>query len=197
MLPLAVKGVRASCRAIAPDAMEWAVTADNADLKKGVYEEDKSNSEKGEEYLRQVLPLFLNAENPADTESFLAMLRKPITMGMPEMAKLVVYSTRGVEGLKSVYPEMNEEDVELFARKALAHQVQETAKFMVFVEQPVNDWAREIFNSDGTLKSEEAAAKKLKDRWPPPPAQPAPPSPKGATLDSHQLELSQSLSKYG
>ncbi|MCE9626244.1 MAG: hypothetical protein K8R69_12475 [Deltaproteobacteria bacterium] len=54
----------------------------------------------------------------------------------------------------------------------------------------MNDWAREIFNSDGTLKEGEDALKKLKDRWPPVFI-------KKAELNSHDLELSDSMSHYG
>lgn len=191
VLPLAVKGLRAGSRFLAPDAIEWAVMKDNADLKEMVYTEDKDNSEKGEAYMREVLPLFLHAENAVDRDAFVALLRKAPELSFADVTKASVFFTQGAEGLKKVYPEMNEEEIELFARKALAYQVQETAKFLVFVEQGVNDWAREVFNADGTLKEGEDAVKKLKERWP------APALPKKASLDSHDIELSQTLSKYG
>ena len=188
VLPLALKGVRAGSRLIAPDAMEWAVARDNKKLKADIYEEDKKSSEQGEEFMRQVIPLFLYAENSADQESFVKMLRNGPEISIADMPKAIIFINKGAEGLKNVFPEMNDEEVELIARKAFVYQIQQAAKFMVFVEQPVNDWARELFNSDGTLKSGDESLKKLKDRWPPP---------KHATMDSHELELSESLSKYG
>lgn len=192
VIPLAVKGLRAGSRLLAPDAMEWAVTKDNEDLKAKVYQEDKESSEKGEEFFRELLPHFLHAENTADRDAFLELLRKPQEFSLGEVHKATLFLTQGADGLKASYPNMSEEEVELFARKAFAYKVQECAKFLVFVEQPVNDWARELFNADGTLKSGEDAVKKLQDRWPRPSS-----LPKKASLDSHDIELSESMSKYG
>lgn len=192
VVPLAVKGLRAGSRFLAPDAMEWAVTQDNDDLKAKVYEEDKTNSEQGEAFFRELLPHFLHAENAADRDAFLELLRKPSEMSVTDVPKALILFEKGAEGLKASYPNMSEEEIELFARKAFAYKVQECAKFLVFVEQPLNDWARELFNADGTLKSGEDAVKKLQDRWPRPSS-----LPKKASLDSHDIELSESMSKFG
>ncbi|MFO1463122.1 MAG: hypothetical protein U1F66_05050 [bacterium] len=190
VLPLAVKGMRAGSRLLAPDAMNWAVAVDNKDLKQKVYDDDKGYSEKGEELMREVMPNFLFAEKAEDREALLAMLRKPTELSVADIPKSVTFFSQGAEGLKKAYPEMSDDDIELFARKALVFKIQEVAKNLVFIEQPLNDWAREVFNSDGTLKGDEESLKKIKDRWPYN-------GPKKASLDSHDLELSQSLSKYG
>ncbi|MCE9626243.1 MAG: hypothetical protein K8R69_12470 [Deltaproteobacteria bacterium] len=69
VLPLAVKGVRAGSRFLAPDAMNWAVTVDNADLKAAVYAEDKKNSEAGEEFMKQLIPKMLFTEKRKGSSS--------------------------------------------------------------------------------------------------------------------------------
>ena len=169
VLPLAVKGVRASARFIAPDAMEWAVTKDNADLKEGIYKQDEKDSQDGEDMMREALPAFLHSANSADREEMLKLLRSPIELNKYESLLMFAVKTKGVEGLRSWKPDMTDDEVETFLRKVIAYQVQQVAKGLVFVDRPLNNWAREIFNSDGTIKEGDASATKLTDRWPPPP----------------------------
>jgi hypothetical protein len=169
VVPLALKGVRASARFIAPDAMEWAVTKDNADLKDGIYKQDEKDSQDGEDMLRETLPAFLHAANAADRDDMLKLLRSPVELTGPENLLMIAVRAKGVEGIKILKPEMTEDEVETFLRKVIAYQVQSVAKGLVFVDRPLNNWAREVFNNDGTLKEGDSGVTKLTDRWPPPP----------------------------
>lgn len=168
VLPLAVKGIRAGSRFLAPDAMEWAVTKDNADLKAGIYEQDEKDSQQGDDFMREALPPFLYSANPADREEMLKLLRSPITLNMQETLLSVALKTNGVAGIKSMKPDWTDDQVEGFCRKYLAYQIQQTAKSLVFIDRPLNKWSWEVFNKDGTLQAGDTAATKLTDRWPPP-----------------------------
>jgi len=190
VLPLALKGIRASSRFIAPDAMNWAVSKDNDDLVNKVIQEDKDYSEQGEQFMREIMPQFLFAPEQSDRDALIAMLRKPAEMPFTDIPKLVAFKKDGASGLRAAYPNMSDEDVELFARKAYVYQIQDVAKNLVFIDQELNGWAREVFNSDGTLKGDEESLKKIQERWPNPYL-------KKAELNSHDLELSDSLSHYG
>lgn len=168
VLPLAVKGIRAGSRFIAPDAMEWAVTKDNADLKAGIYEQDDKDSQQGEDFMREALPHFLHSANASDREEMLKLLRSPINLNYRETLLSIGLKTKGVEGIKAIAPEMSDDEVETFCRKFLAYQIQQTAKSLVFIDRPLNKWSWEVFNKDGTLQEGDTAATKLTDRWPPP-----------------------------
>ncbi|HEX5035011.1 MAG TPA: hypothetical protein VFW62_11055, partial [bacterium] len=176
-LPLALKGVRASCRFIAPDAMEWGVMKDNQDLRDDIYKQDEKDSEKGEDMMREVLPTFLHATNEADREQMLKLLGSPVEFDAAEnfLVLAIMGSQAGSDPkdpasiVKTLKPNMSDDEVETFLRKFLAYQTQQVAKGLVFVDRPLNRWAREIFTEDGILRTGDTARTKLIDRWPPPP----------------------------
>jgi hypothetical protein len=173
VIPLAFKGVRASCRFIAPDAMEWAVTKDNADLKEDIYKKDEKDSEAGEDMMRETLPHFLHSANAEDRKEMLKLLGSPVEFSNSENLLVLAIKVKPDEDplatIKALKPDMSEADTEAFLRKFIAYQVQQVAKGLVFVERPVNNWSREIFTKDGILREGETAPTKLTDRWPPPP----------------------------
>ena len=197
VLPLALKGVRAGARFLAPDMMESAVSNDNKAVEDAVFKEDKDNSEQIEEMMRQTLPIFLHAENAEDRDALLKALRSPISLSLPEEIKARILFKKeedggGPEALQKTF-NMTENEVDAFARKAIAARIQDGAKFLVYCDQPLNDWARQLFNADGTLKEGQEVYEKLRDRWP------APAGVKHAdnTITNENLEIAQSLAHYG
>lgn len=165
-------------RAVAPSAMEWAVAdLDNDDLKKKMYAEDLATSKELTGMIQEIIPPFLHSEHWEDVNEAIVLLRdQKIVLNPIEQVQETQLSQGGVEGLKQLYPYMSEEDVEHFCRKVLLKRVQEAASFLVYVDQHENDWAREIFNQDGTLKGEADANgqypyEKLKNRWAAPKAE--------------------------
>lgn len=151
ILPLALRGIRAGSRAIAPNAMEWGIARDHPDLVEKIIQADKENSEKAEEYMSEVLPTLLHNADGVDANISVEMLREPIFLNYMELMQASMLRKNGPEFMKEKY-QMSDEDIETLSKKALLKDVQESAKFLVLVQQTQNDWAREIFNSDGTLK---------------------------------------------
>lgn len=163
-------------RAVAPSAIEWAVAdLDNEDLKDKMYAEDLATSKELTKMIQEIVVPFLHSENWEDVNEAIVLLRdKKIVLSQLEQIQETQLATVGPDGLKSFYPHMSEEDVERLCRKILMKRVQEAASFLVYVDQDENDWARELFNQDGTLKGAadangEYPYEKLKRRWNPPP----------------------------
>ena len=114
--------------------------------------------------MKAVLPPLLVSTSfydPTDPESFrsinLGLLENPIELSDTEKV-LSFY-------LKNVKPEtaienlnISEEKFDEMYQRIILKNVQDTAKFIHFVDQDENDWSRYIFNENGTLKPGQATS---------------------------------------
>lgn len=144
--------VRAASRLMAPNATSWGVVRDNPELVEKLLQKDKEDSDQAEAFLSETLPPFLKTENGMDPSKTAEMLRQAIVLSDLEKLQGELLRDQGVEALKSKYP-MSDEDIEALSQKTMLKEVQEAAKFLVYAQLDQNDWARELFNSDGTLKA--------------------------------------------
>ncbi|MCE9626245.1 MAG: hypothetical protein K8R69_12480 [Deltaproteobacteria bacterium] len=181
-------------RAVSPSAMEWAVgDLDNSDIREKIKAEYREVSKQAAALIETVLPAFLHSPNPVDINEAVDLLSKgPIELDEGEMLMEKTLDESGVAALRLEHEELSEEDVERFCRKLMMKRVQESAKALVFIDQPMNDWAREVFNADGTLKvqadpSGELPSQKLQRRWAAPKEDLAAPEKTEVTSEAYEL----------
>ncbi|MFO1463121.1 MAG: hypothetical protein U1F66_05045 [bacterium] len=165
-------------RAVAPSAMEWGVSKDNSDLKEKFRKEDQENAAQAQAYLKDVMPLLLHSENWEEVNASIVLLRDEkiqpnnieqiLAQSIPEGPEAVQ------EQAKLFGQNWSETELDDFIRKALCQKVQEAAAFLVYVPGPHSEWAKALFNKDGTLKGEADGNGKFpymnaQERWPEPP----------------------------
>ena len=155
ILPAAVKLVRGGCRWIAPDAMEWGVTltGHGEDVKDQLEKQDRDASVELTQFINEVLPplMHYDKEIGVDPNTTIEMLKDPIDLSIPEIWQEVTLEHDGAEALMKE-ENMTAQEVEAFARKVTLKKVQDAAKFLVYVDQDLNQWSHAIFNANGTLK---------------------------------------------
>jgi len=162
VLPLAVKGVRAAGRGLAPTTMNWAVARDNADLKEKVLAEDRSKSEDGLKFMQTVFRANRDAspEEAADFEKRLVeALQKKVELkdGDEGIADEIAKSSPAEVQINH---SLTDDDFNNLTIRVLAYRMQNAAKFMTAVQQDyvTNNWAREVFDTEGLLKSDQQDA---------------------------------------
>jgi hypothetical protein len=159
ILPLAVKGIRAGCRELAPDAMNWAVMKDNGKIKKEILKGDADTSREIRSYMGESLPVLLSLPgqyDPTDPKSYqefdLSELEEPIEQNLYEHSIAKTLATGDPQLVQKMLNIGEEKYFHLLRRYHLS-QIQKGAQFLVAVDQPLNDWARRIFKSDGTMRA--------------------------------------------
>ena len=163
-------------RAIAPDMMEGAVTWDNESVEAKIKAQDLEEVAKADTFISQALPNFLHSENPQDIQETLDLLRAKIELSDEEEEWAKALAEDGYAGLRSEFPALSDDQAETFCRKFLLKQVQQAAEWMVFVPGEGSDWARGLFNKNGTLKPDSELGGTsplpwLQNRWPKPKAE--------------------------
>lgn len=151
--------VRAGCRELAPEAMEWAVAMDNDDLKAAVLKQDRKDSEQATRayalILHQVLqdPSFYDPSNP-DSFSQLDLSKLENTISLNDTEEKLKSHLENQKEPKSFQEDFGYSDPEMAAmlQRVFLKQMQDMAAFLVAVDQPLNNWARGAFNENGTLK---------------------------------------------
>lgn len=158
VLAVPLMPVRAGARWLAPNAMDFGVAHDNDDIKEEVLAEDRKACEGGLESMRDIFSLF-NDEDPRVQAEFhrdvTEALTKPVELDPSLISTFTILETAGPEGLK--VKGWNDEEIIAAQLKKIAYTIQTNAKFIRMVKQDtdLNNWARDVFNEDGTLKSEE------------------------------------------
>jgi len=153
VIPAAIKGVRAGSRWLAPNAMNSAITWDNEDLEDKLKAEDLKACEEAEAFIKEFLPPLLSADAGKDPQVTIAMLRDGViklTDAEEEASELLF--EEGPAAVVSKF-KLSPEKLEDLAYKALLKKVQGAASWLQFVDDTKNDWARDVFNKDGTLKA--------------------------------------------
>ncbi|HKY62047.1 MAG TPA: hypothetical protein VJR29_01380 [bacterium] len=174
---LALKGLRRGCRALAPNMMESAVSWDNEDVEAQIRAEDQQNAVQADDFMAKTLPAFLHSDNREDINEAIVLLRDGvIELSDEEERWAEVLQEDGYADMRADFPQMNDEQAERFTRKFLMKRVQEAAAYLIFVPGAENEWVGELFNKDGTLKSEADSEglypyQRLQKRWAKPEAE--------------------------
>ena len=155
------KPIRGSARWLAPSAMEWAVACDNEEIEVRIRREDIEDSLAIKSGMKEMLlTLALNphydqetgSESISQTFDFSIFTRRAAAPNLREGFIAGLVESLGYEKAKSMI-EASDEELESALIRAWRHNFQNQAAFLVAVEGAQNDWAREIFTKDGTLKS--------------------------------------------
>lgn len=156
VVPLAVKGLRAGCRWLASDSMEWAVSLDNPERVAQVRLQDAELAGELRKAIRlNVATLFYEAEaemQPSD--EILRDLERPVALTDEEAAVIGEIEKRDAQALAR----KNQALLTRASRKMRLMTIQTYAKILERIDQPVTHWARSVFNPDGTLKPGQARA---------------------------------------
>jgi len=186
-------------RAVAPSAMEWGVSKDNSDLKEKFRKEDQENATQAQAYLKDVMPLLLHSDNSEEVNASIILLRdQKITLTNTEeiLATAIPDGPDAIREKAAWFGKtMSDQDVDDFMRKVLAQKVQEAAAFLVYVPGPYSDWAKSLFNQDGTLKGSadedgQFPYMKAQERWPAP-------APEKVEQTSENFDLSKPIDPNG
>jgi len=94
-------------------------------------------------------------------------IRKKFTIYDPKAidAEVRRQTTQNVRRIQKSYG-LSEAKLQEVVRRVTLYNIQKAAAFMVFVDQPLNNWARKVFNKNGTLKGGRGD-KLLKELFPP------------------------------
>jgi len=160
IVPAVIKGARAGSRWIAPNAMNSAITWDNEEIEDKIKAEDWKNCEAAEGFIKDFLPPLLSASSGVDAKATLALLQNgkiELTKAEEDASELLFQEGAGAVVTKF---KLSPEKIEELAQKALLKKVQEAAAFLHFVDDKRNDWARDLFNKDGTMKASIASPEK-------------------------------------
>lgn len=159
VLPLLSKGLRWGARKLAPDAVNWAVSNDNDDLKTKILNEDRERSQQVLSGIENILPKMLADPNFYDltsTQSYMQIdytpFSKPVTLSPSEEEMLGKLENAGDKTVDQVFPDLGLYQKNEFLQRVQLYQIQQGAKYLVHIGQKENEWAREIFAEDGTLK---------------------------------------------
>ena len=167
-----IKPIRGGTRWLAPSAMEWGVTMGNSAVETSIRRKDQMQSFDIKKDLKNILPtLALNREfepQVQDTKKSLAgSAPKPENLPAifdfaalrqvaeePTLLESSYWSVIEESGVEEGQKQLNlsDEEFDRLAQKVLLKNFQDSAAFLVFVPGPQNDWAREVFFSDGTLR---------------------------------------------
>ncbi len=157
-LALPVAGLRAGARFLAPDAMEWAVSSDNSDLRQKILAEDLANSQQITQGMNDLLPKlmavpsFYNVSDPSSYKKldFSAFEKKVVLTSKEEELLKKMGQTDG-ELPDEAFSGMDAQQKDSALLRIQIHQVQQGASYLFAVHQKDNLWARDYFNEDGTL----------------------------------------------
>ena len=151
--------LRAGSRFLAPEAMEWAVSKDNGDIKSRILKGDREDSEKATVGYGELLAQLLEDStffDPMDPQSFtnmdISQLKDAVTLNEQE-EELKNYLTKDTD-LDAFQKDHEYSDTQMtqMVHRVVRFQLQNMASFLVTVDQPLNHWARRVFNEDGTVK---------------------------------------------
>ncbi len=159
VLPLLVKGVRWGARKLAPDMINWSLAVDNSDLKNQILSEDLDRSRKVYAGFESLFPRMLADPNFYDlksTQSYMQIdfteFTQPVTLSAQEEEMLQKLEKAGDQPVEQVLGDLSLYQRNEFLRRVQVQQIQQSARYLVQVGLSENDWAREIFAADGTLK---------------------------------------------
>src|SRR5262249_37825634 len=109
--------------------------------------------------IKELLPKLLASPNyftASDPHSYqtvdFSVLTKPIVLNVEELAIQKKLATISGEIPKETFASIPEDVLQKSLQKIQFYQIQQAARFLVAVRQSNNEWARDVFNEDGTLK---------------------------------------------
>ncbi len=140
--------LRRTARWLAPEAIEWAVSAGNPQFEEALRHQDREACLKARQNLRDVLlPLAAMQNSEASFDfSFLYSKAEPVSkLFVQSLSSLGEAKTQKAFGL-------SDEAMAARLRQLALQNFQEAVAILHVIEIDTNDWARRFFKSDGALR---------------------------------------------